>query len=493
MRIAWEKTRPRHLAGTPAPISRRRLLRVIAGAAAGTAVSTVAWSDNARTPDTLSPAQTGEFLAAIKAGNRQAATAMLDENAALTRATDERGRSAYILAHLSGHPEIAALLADRGLELDVVEAVLAADWDRVEKLAAENPAVMNAAHPIGGTPLYASALVGGAKQYRLRALGAEPDGRPPGGSGFTPARAAMDCADPVGAWLAAIDLLGNGGHVNVRQAHGDSVLHGAVRARDTRLVRLVIRKGGDVEARDDKGRTPLELAEALEWREGVELLRNEASIARDHRGSRFAFNAGREPFRLLPIDDIPTKLQNETTGSSHFDLERVRELLDEEPRLIHALSTDAELAIEACSHTGRRDIIRLHLDRGAPLSLPTAIGVGDLDHARWLLRRDPLLVNERGAHDFPVMWYPSIARGSVAAAEMLLQFGASLEQESGGETLLHRAAARGQTDLIDYLASKGANLQAVGYRKERAGTTPLELAIANDQGEAIRLLRELGA
>jgi ankyrin repeat protein len=433
------------------------------------------------------------FFAAVQRGDAASVVRMLDQDARLARATDSTGRSAFVLAHLSGHPEIAALLSERGLELDVVEAVLAADWKRVEALAAADPARMNHAHPIGGSPLYASALCGGGEQYRLRSLGCDSDGRPAGGSGFTPARAAMDCRDPIGAWVVAMDLLSNGGDPNAPQAGGDSVLHGAVRARDVRLARLVIRKGGDPRARDDRGRTPLALAEEFAWEEGVELLRNEARIARDHRASRFAFNQSREPFTPIVLDDVSAEAQSEITGVSHFNRARVQELLAGDPRLVHAISTDAELAIEACGHTGQREIIQVHLDHGAPLSLPTAISLGDLDHARWLLERDPLLIHERGPHDFPVMWYPAIGRGSVEAAELLLGHGADLEQESGGETALHWAAMRGHPELVRYLVDRGANIEGLGYRQDRAGRTPIQLAIANKRDGAASALRELGA
>lgn len=474
------------------PLSRRRVLALLAGAATGSLLPACA---GARARRSIAAGEASprpeDFLRAVSAGERERVLQMLDRDTSLARACDASGRSAFVLAHLAGQPAIAALLAERGLELDVVEAVLATDWPRVEALAAADPRCMNAAHPIGGNPLYASALTGGGEQYRLRALGCESDGRPDGGSGLTPARAAMDCRDPLGAWLAATDILSNGGDPNAPQKDGASVLHGAVRARDPRLVRLVIRKGGDVRARDVSGRTPRALAGELEWEEGVELLEKEALIPRDHRASQLAFNASREPFTLLAIEDVPRARQSEITGLSHFNRPRVQELLHDDPRLVNAISTDDELAIEACGHTGQREIIRLHLDHGAPLSLPTAISLGDLAHARWLLAQDPLLIHERGPHDFPVMWYPAIGQGSVEAAELLLDAGAALEQASGGETALHQAAMRGHADLVRYLVDRGADLEAVGYRQDRNGLTPLGLALAREQEEVAQLLRDL--
>lgn len=471
--------------------SRRRLIEL-----APAAFVYLAWScRSSADPTSARPesADVAEFLAAVQRGDVAAVRAALERAAHLAAATDAQGRSAFVLAHLAGQPSVAQVLLDQGIELDVVEAVLARDWKRVESLAAAAPAAMNAAHPIGGTPLYAGALVGADELYRLRSLHCDPDARPAGGSGFTPARAAMDCADPVGAFLSATDLLGNRSDVNAPQAGGDSVLHGAVRSKDERLVRLVLRKDGDVQARDARGRTPRALAEELGWSAGATLLENHAAIQRDHRASRFAFDANREPVTVPDLSDVPIDLQSEVTGASHARLEVVRSRVSEDPRLVFSISTDGELAIEACGHTGNREIIRYHLDNGAPLSLPTAVSLGDADHVRFLLDHDPRLVYERGPHDFAPMWYPAIGGGSVELAELLLSRGAPVDQESLGTTGLHWAVRRNALDLVAFLLERGANIDAVGYKFDRAGQTPLELARAQGRDEIVRLLVESGA
>jgi ankyrin repeat protein len=56
-------------------------------------------------------------------------------------------------------------------------------------------------------------------------------------------------------------------------------------------------------------------------------------------------------------------------------------------------------------------------------------------------------------------------------------------------TALHGAAAKGDIKTIRYLVSKGANVNAI----DRAGDSPLELAVSNHQDSASRLLADLGA
>jgi ankyrin repeat protein len=417
-----------------------------------------------------------ELLGAVRAGDLARVRELLAARPELARSRDEAGRSAYVLAHLGGHRDVAALVLAAGLDLDLVESVLAGDWERAKTLAEDDPESVDAAHPIGGTPLYAAARVGADELFRVRALGCTPDAAPAGGCGFTPARAAVEAPDALAAWIALADLLGNGGDVNAPQAGGSSVLHGAVARAELRLVRLALRKGADVAGRDERGRTPLALARERGWSEGATLLENHAQVARDHSTSRLRWNAARERVAIPDRRNVPRAAQNAVTGKSHFDVEGVRALLAADPQATFSFSTDAELAIEACGHTGNREIIRLHLDRGAPLSLPTAISLGDLEHARFLLREDPLRVHERGPHDFALMWYPAIGESSLEAAELLLDAGAPIDQESCGETALHWAVQADAPELLAFLIERGAHLDPVSHRSPRAGNTPLGLA-----------------
>ncbi|MFN0009707.1 MAG: ankyrin repeat domain-containing protein [Planctomycetota bacterium] len=434
-----------------------------------------------------------EFLAAVRAGDESEVRRQLSARPDLAAARDAAGVSALLHAHLSGHPAIAAILRSQGLELDIAECVFEKDWARMEELAQRDPALPNELHPIGGNLLYAGVLADSGQLFRIRSLGCDRDGAPRGGSGFTPARIAMDHRTLSGAVIAATELLGNGSDPNARQKGGDSVLHGAVRRRSERLVRLAVRKGAAVEARDDAGRTGLALARELGWSEGVALLENPSKLPRDHRASRFLLDANREPVRRPDLADVPQETQNQITGSSHAKLERLRELVGEDRRLVFSVSTDDELAIEASAHVGNREIMRFHLDRGAPMSLPTAVSMGDTAMARFLLDRDPLLVNERGAHDFALMHYAAIGGAGVEMAALLHERGAAIDQETQGMTTLHWSVRKKMAELTKWLVEKGADVEAVGTVFERAGQTPMQMALAGEDRRQIEILRAAGA
>lgn len=470
--------------------NRRQVLQILG-------VGALATSCTHRVTSSSDVNQEHRFLHAVRSGDVGRVRAMLESQRHLATARDADGKSALVHAFVEGQREIGAILRTHidslGSSLDIVEATLVEDWARVEELAAAEPELCLQAHAIGGTPLYAGALTNSGSLYRLRSLGCRSDHAPGAGDGRTPARAAMDCRSLTGARSAATDILSNGGSARARQRGGDSVLHGAVRRKSDMLVRLAIRKGADVDARDDDGRTPRDLAAQLAWRDGVELLERHATLPCDNRSSRFAFDASRAPIVRPNLSDVPQARQSAITGASHVQFARLRELVGTDKRLTFSISTDAELAIEACAHIGRHDIIRFHLDCGAPLSLPTATSLGDLDFVHWLLDQDPLLIHERGAHDFPVLWYAAIGGGSVEVAEALVDRGADVDQESDGVTTLHWCVLRNDPDLATWLLDKGANIDAVGYKWGRDGATPLALARERKKDSMVALLEQRGA
>ena len=430
-----------------------------------------------------------EFLEAVIAGRLEEVRAWLKRDPSLATSADAAGRSAFVLAHLHGRSEVAEQLSVLGLELDLVEAVIAEDWKRMEQLAKADPGLVHAAHPVGGTPLYAAALVGSLGFWRLRGLGCDPDLAPAGGSGLTPARGALESLDESWARISLSDLCGNGSDINAPQPKGDSVLHACVARRSELLLRLAIRKGADVLAKNAAGQTPLALAQSIKWQAGVGLLENQASLPRDNRSSRKALDADGEAIEWPDLSSYSQAQQSEVTGNSHMNLKRVKELVSQDRRLVFSLSTDDELPIEASAHLGSKDIIRYHLDQGAPFSLPSAVSLGDEAQVKFWLDKDPTLIHERGAHDFPLMWFVVYGGASISMAELLLQRGASLEQESMGTTALHCCVERGQHELAEWLLVQGADREAIGFKGDRRGNTPLELAQARGDAKMISILK----
>ncbi len=108
--------------------------------------------------------------------------------------------------------------------------------------------------------------------------------------------------------------------------------------------------------------------------------------------------------KKLPVSPA---LVEEFVGKAHADLERVKELLAQEPALLNATwdwgGGDWESALGAASHMGRRDIALFLLEKGARLDLFAAAMLGRLDIVKAVLTAFPDAKNVRGPHGIPLI------------------------------------------------------------------------------------------
>ena len=184
-------------------------------------------------------------------------TALLDSDATLLAARDDKGLGAYIAAKYSGRNDIAALLLDKGVELDVFAACMAGAKERVHELTGGNPELINAYSHDGWTPLHLACFFGqpGIAEA-LIVQGADVRARARNAMQNTPLHAAVAgrSKDAVRA------LLEHGADVNARQEGGWTALHAASQNGDVEMVRLLIAAGADVQARADNQQNALDLA-----------------------------------------------------------------------------------------------------------------------------------------------------------------------------------------------------------------------------------------
>jgi hypothetical protein len=118
---------------------------------------------------------------------------------------------------------------------------------------------------------------------------------------------------------------------------------------------------------------------------------------------------------------IQPELVRDFVGNAHGDLERVKELLKQEPGLVNAAwdwgGGDWETAIGAAAHMGRRDIALFLIENGARIDLFAAAMLGKIDIVRALLADNPDLVNAKGAHGIPLVVHAQ--QGGEEAAQVL--------------------------------------------------------------------------
>ncbi|MBI3490280.1 MAG: ankyrin repeat domain-containing protein [Acidobacteria bacterium] len=210
------------------------------------------------------------FIDAIKAGEFERVKAMVSADPALIDARSRTGESAVLTAVYHRQKDIVNLLVARGAALSIFEACAAGEVERVERLLAENRAVVDTYSPDGWTPLHLAAFFGHAKVAELLlAHDASVAARSRNTNGNTPLHAALAGNHKLVAGL----LIGGGADVNAADAGGWRPLHLAAAGSNLDAMKALIAQGADVSAANAEGRTALSLAQEKNHREAAALLR----------------------------------------------------------------------------------------------------------------------------------------------------------------------------------------------------------------------------
>ncbi len=170
--------------------------------------------------------------------------------------------------------------------------------------------------------------------------------------------------------------------------------------------------------------------------------------------------------------------------AGHFDLQKIKTLLAEQPALLNVEhqwgENDFESALGAASHVGNVPIAQYLLEQGAPMTITTAAMLGDIDIVADMIGVDKSLVTAKGAHGITIMFHTALS-GNVEIADMLKELG----NNEGYNHALHGAVMKGHVAMARWLLNNGVtDTQTKNFQ----GKTPLETAQANDNAELIALL-----
>lgn len=127
---------------------------------------------------------------------------------------------------------------------------------------------------------------------------------------------------------------------------------------------------------------------------------------------------------------LPVEVVKEFVSVSHGKFDRVKELLENEPQLLHVSHDwgggDFESGIEAAGHMGNKEIAAYLIGKGARYNIYLACMLGHLDVVKSVLTFSPGLLDSKGPHGF-TMLHHAIKGGdaSLPVVEYLKSLGAT--------------------------------------------------------------------
>lgn len=198
-----------------------------------------------------------ELFEAIEAGDVGRVDAILDDDPPLASSRDAGGVSALMRALYRFDKPLIDAVRKRVETLDVFEAATFGDLDRLTELLSDEPALVNAYSGDGFTALHFAAFFGRPDAAALLIeRGAEVDVF---GRGWMTGTAMHSAVSRLHADVVRI-LLDAGANPNVRQSAGWTPLHAAAMNGDLASVDLLLASGADPSATNEEGRSVADLA-----------------------------------------------------------------------------------------------------------------------------------------------------------------------------------------------------------------------------------------
>ena len=193
----------------------------------------------------------------VKAGDLSGVGELLDGDNSLANVRDANGTSVVLLAIYCGHKDVADLLAEKGVSIDIFEAAALSDAGRLKYLLSAQPGQARIYSHDGWTPLHLAAFFGRAEAAEVViAAGPDLNALAKNDNANTPLQAAVASRK---LNLAEI-LIAAGADVNVRTGYGWTALHIAAHNGDLETARRLIESSADASASNGKGQTAAAIA-----------------------------------------------------------------------------------------------------------------------------------------------------------------------------------------------------------------------------------------
>jgi hypothetical protein len=124
-------------------------------------------------------------------------------------------------------------------------------------------------------------------------------------------------------------------------------------------------------------------------------------------------------------ESLDPALVQDIVAKAHGDPERVKALVEHEPRLVNAAwdwgGGDWETPLGAAAHTGRKDIATYLLEHGARLDLFAAAMLGKVEVITAAIQAFPEARHVRGPHGIPLLDHAKAGGAEAAGVVAYLQ------------------------------------------------------------------------
>ena len=188
---------------------------------------------------------------AIQRGDLEGLQQVLSRDPASAAKRNADGHSALVVARYARRMDMVRMLLEVHPPLDVFEAAMLGEIDRLRELLYESPDLASAWSADGFSALHLAASFGTpAAIEALLAAGSDPRAVSRNAMRLTPLHGAVTA----GRHDIAKQLLDHGADPGTPQAGGFTPLHAAARRGDLELVDLLIAHGADATRKSDDGR-----------------------------------------------------------------------------------------------------------------------------------------------------------------------------------------------------------------------------------------------
>ena len=327
---------------------------------------------------------------------------------------------------------------------------------------------------LDATPLYYAALCGFQDLVNHLMVEYPHHVKATGGYYMTPVVAAL-----AGRHFELARLLHRkGSSVNVRGIDKQSPLHSAAFYGDLEVFKALLEYKADIEARDDRRRTPLHAASQDGHRDDPGVV-------------RLLLKHGADSDARKNVEETPLHV------ASQYGSSEVAKVLLEDGADLNARTTYGETPLHRASMFGQPKTVQVLLQHGASLSAWTkdsetpihlASGSGNFEVVHMLLERGANPTSLTRYRETPL--HRALRRGDKKVAGVLLRYCSDPNQQTeDGELPLHLASEYGESDLVRLLLEHGASVEM----EDKKGRTAYQVALARGHSEIMKLLLEHGA